>query len=431
MAVSSNNLGSNFTRPIAKVFLEEFEASRVLTKTVNTQLLQGKFKPSSGTQVDFKRPHDYKTDRTADGDISAVDKSDIISGKATGTVQNYFTVHLDWDEVDEALKLDQLDEILKPAANRIVTDLELDLGAFMINQGNLHYGTPGTVVDAWSDVAGAGALMDSMGVPNGSDRFYIMNPFTTTNLADAQRGLASGSDSLVNTAWQNALISNKFGNLTAMTSNALASYTSGTLSAGANRAGTLSGTPDGTYATHKDSMIQTLAVTGFGAGSDTIKAGEIVQITGRNRLSLSTRSAFTDATGAEILWAGTVTADLTLSSGAGNLLVAGPGINETNGQYNTVDSAITSGDVITIINAAASTVFQPNMFYHKQAFGLGSVPLKKLFATDTIATTQDGMQIRVTKYADGDANKQKIRFDLLPAYATFNPFFAGQGFGRP
>jgi hypothetical protein len=69
------------------------------------------------------------------------------------------------------------------------------------------------------------------------------------------------------------------------------------------------------------------------------------------------------------------------------------------------------------------------MFYHKQAFGLGTVKLPKLYEGDTIATTEDGMSIRVTKYSDGDANKQKIRFDLLPAYATFNPFFAGQGFG--
>ena len=429
MANSSNSLDNNTTRQLARVFLEKFEASRVLTKTVDTQLLTGRFNPSSGTTVDFKRPHDYKTDRTSGGDISAVDKSDLIAAKATGTVQDYFTVHADWDEVDEALKLDQLDEILAPMATRIVTDLELDFGAFMFKNGNLKYGTPGEVVDAWSDVAGAGALMDSMGVPNDNQRFYVMNPFTTTNLADVQRGLSSGSDSLVTTAWQNAQVTNKLGNLTALTSNALSSYTSGTLSAGANRAGAINGTPTVTYAGNKDTMIQSIPVDGFGAGSDTIKAGEIIQITGRNRLSLSTRSEFTDATGAQILWTGTVTADVTLSSGAGTLLVAGPAIFEANGQYNTCDSALADDDVVTIINAAASTVYQPNMFYHKQAFGLGTVPLKKLFATDTIMTTEDGMSMRVTKYADGDSNKQKIRFDLLPAYATFNPFFAGQGFG--
>ena len=38
----ANNLNSNVTRKVARVFLDAFEASRVLTKTVNTQLLSGK-----------------------------------------------------------------------------------------------------------------------------------------------------------------------------------------------------------------------------------------------------------------------------------------------------------------------------------------------------------------------------------------------------
>ena len=44
----ANNLSSNVTRKVARVFLDAFEASRVVTKTVNTQLLSGKFNPSSG-----------------------------------------------------------------------------------------------------------------------------------------------------------------------------------------------------------------------------------------------------------------------------------------------------------------------------------------------------------------------------------------------
>jgi len=423
MANSSNNLSSNVTNKVARVFLEKAEASRVLTKTVDMQLLGGQFNPASGTTVNFKRPHDYKSDRTSAGDISSTDRSDITAGYATGTVQNYFTVHADWDEVDEALKLDQLDQILAPMAERIITDLELDFGAYMYKNCNLHYGTPGTVVDAWSDVAGAGALLDSMGVPAG-ERYYVMNPFTTTNLADAQRGLSSGDNSLVTTAWQNAVVTGKFGNLLALTSNALSSYTSGTAT---DRAGTLSANPDVTYATHKDTMIQSLAVTGM-TTTGTIKAGEIVEITGRNRVGLSTRQAFTNASGAQILWSGVVTSDVTLSGGAGTITVAGPAIYEANGQYNTADSAPVSGDVITVLGSA-STVYQPNLFYHKQAFGIGTVPLKKLYATDTVMTTKDGLSMRVSRYADGDANKQKIRFDLLPAYATFNPFYAGQGFG--
>ena len=420
----ANNLSSNITRKVARVFLDAFESSRVLTKTVDTQLLSGKFNPSSGSNVDFKRPHDYNSIRTSGGDISSSTKSDIISGKATGTVQNYFTVATEWGNVEEALELDQLDDILAPMARRIVTDLELDLGNYMLKNANLHYGTPGTVVDAWTDVAGAAALMDSIGVPMEGEKYYVMNPYTTTNLSSAQNGL-NAADSLVRTAWEKAQISSNFGGLMAITSNALKTYTSGTTS---DRAGTLSAAPTATYVAHKDTMIQSLAVAGFSA-SATIKAGEIVQVTGRNRLSLSTREPILDASGNEILWSGIVTEDVTLNgSGAGTLLVAGPAINEANGQYNTVDTALDSDDVITVLGSA-STVYQPNMFYHKQAFGLGTVKLPKLYSTDTIATTQDGMSIRVSKYADGDANTQKIRFDMLPAYATFNPFFAGQGFG--
>ena len=136
-----------------------------------------------------------------------------------------------------------------------------------------------------------------------------------------------------------------------------------------------------------------------------------------------------DAAGANVLWTGVVVADVTLSgTGTGNIVVAGPAIYEAAGQYNTVDAAPVITDVVTL-SSAASTLYQPNLFYTKQAFGLGTVKLPKLYATDTVATTSDGMSIRVTKYSDGDSNTQKVRFDCLPAYATFNPFFAGQGFG--
>jgi hypothetical protein len=422
---STNNLSSNFSRPIAEAFLKGFEASRVLTKTVNTQLLDGKFSPKSGTQVDFKRPHDYKSDRTSDGDISAVDSSDIIAGKATGTVQDYFTVHMDWDEVDQALKLDKLDEILKPSAARLVTDLETDFGAYMYKNCNLHYGAPGTAIDAWSDVAGANALMDSIGVPNDGRRSYVMNPFVTAALADVQNSLGNGSDSLVNTAWENSIVSNKLAGLRALSSNSLASRTS---AVAADRAGTLTAAGDQTYVTAKDTMTQVISVTAFQANA-TIKAGDIITIAGRTRLSLATRDGFVDNTGSQRLWSGIVTADVVLgAAGEGDLVIAGPGIFEANGQYNTVNSTFVIGDVVTLLGTTGA-VYQPAMFYHEDAYGIGTVPLSKLYATDTIATTEDGMQIRITKYSDGAANKQKIRFDLLPAYATFNPFFAGQGYG--
>ena len=418
----ANNLNSNITRKVARVFLDAFEASRVVTKTVDTQLLNGKFNPSSGSTVDFKRPHDYNSIRTSGGDISSSTKSDIVAGKATGTVQDYFTAATEWGNIEEALELDQLDQILEPMARRIVTDMELDFAAFIRNNAGLKYGTHGTAVDAWSDVAGAGATMDAIGAPMSAEKYYLMNPFTTTALASAQSGL-NAADGLVRTAWEKAQISQSFGGMMALTSNALSSFTS---SDAADRVGALASTPDSTYVTAKDSMQQTLSVSGL--DGTVIKAGDQVTIAGVNRLNVATRQPMIDATGTAVPWTGTVVADATITGGAATIVVSGAAIYEANGQYNNVDAAPTSGDVVTILGAT-SALYQPNLFYSKQAFGIGTVKLPKLYSTDTIATTSDGFSIRVSKYSDGDANTQKIRFDCLPAYACFNPLFAGQGFG--
>ena len=420
----ANNLDSNVTRKLARVFLEAAEASRVLTKGVDTQLLAGKFTPASGSNVDFKRPHDYNTLRTSGGDISLSTKSDIIAGKATGTVQDYFTVATEWDNVEEALELDQLDQILAPMATRIITDLELDLCSFIHKNGGFSYGDPDEPVDAWSDVAGAIAKARAMGIP--SDMLnYVMSPYTQTNLADAQSALASGKTSLVDSAWERAQISDNFGGARVWMSNALASRTSSTT---ADRAGAVASVGASTYVAHKDTMIQTINVDGF-TGTPVIKAGEIVEVTGKYQLSLSTRQAFTDGAGAQVKWRGVVTEDsAAFVAGAGSIKVAGPAIFESGGQYNTVNAALADGDVITILGTD-TTVYQPSLLFHKQAFGLGTVKLPKLYSTDTVATTSDGFSIRVSRYADGDSNTQKVRFDLLPAFACFNPFYGGQCFG--
>lgn len=420
--MAANDLTSNTMRKLLDVFLKHFESNRVVTKTVNTQLFQGKFTPASGATVDIKRPHDYISHRTPGGDISAITKSDIHAGKATAKVQDYFTAATEWGNVEEALELNQLDQILAPMAMRLITDLEVDMSAFMMKNAGLVQGVPGTAVTAWSDVAKGGALMSSTGVPMDSPWYYLINPFTQVALADTQNSLTA-ADSLVRTAWEKAQISRDFGGMKALTSQALASHTSGAV---ADRVGAINGTPAATYVAAKDTMTQSLAIDGLGANL-LIEAGSVVEITGPSILNQNTRQLALDGAGASIPYRAVVTADVTLSgAGAGTIVVTGPAIFEAVGQYNTVDQAISDNDVITVLGGA-STTFQPNLFYHQQAFSLTTVKLPKLFSTDTRVVTKDGLSIRVSQYADGDANQQKVRFDLLPAFAVLNPFFAGQG----
>lgn len=420
----ANNLSSNITNKVARIFLDEFDAKRVVSKSVNTTLIKGSdFTPEFGDEIRIKRPHDYRSISTPDGDITGRSKNSVTSGSAKAVVQNYITVPIDWTNREEALELDQLREIIAPAAQRAVTDLETRFAKYCIQNANLSYGTPGNPVSAWSDVAGAGALMESIGVPSG-DWFYLLNPFTQTTLAGVQNAL-NAADSLVRTAWENAQISPSFAGMRVLSASTLGTYTTG---AGATRAGTLDSAPTATYAAHKDTMIQDLAVTGFQANLE-IAAGEVIEVTGRYRLNLATREPMVGANGQQVLWRGVVTESVTLdASGEGTLKIAGPAINEANGQYNTVVAPLEAGDVVTLLGSA-STIYQPNLFMHRNAFGIGTVRLPKLYATDTIGTTKDGISIRITRYSDGDANSQALRMDLLPAFATYNPFFAGQGYG--
>lgn len=424
----ANNFNSNVVEDLARVFLEKFEAARCATKTVDSQIIQGRFTPRTGGTVSVKRPHDYNAIRTAGGDISGSTKSEVTSGKATAVVQDYITVATEWENIEEALESDQMEQILAPMATRAVTTLETSLTDYMRKNANLSVGNPDEAVDAWGDVAYAGALMDSIGVPMDNEIYYLMNPYAATGLANTQSGLSSGDNNLVNTAWRKAQISDNFGGMRVMSCNTLntISDTSGT--ALADRAGAVNGTPTATYLAHKDTMLQSIPVDGFTA-SATIVAGSIVEITGVHYLNQSTRLPFVDQTGAKVKFRGTVVADVTLNgSGEGTLVIAGAAINESNGQYNTVDVAIADNDVITVLGTAGYTA-QPNLFYHRQAFGMATVSLPKLFSTDTVAETEDGFSLRVSKYADGDTNEQKVRFDLLPAFVTYNPFFAGLGYG--
>ena len=121
-----------------------------------------------------------------------------------------------------------------------------------------------------------------------------------------------------------------------------------------------------------------------------------------------------------------------VTRGAGGevtVIVAGSAIKESTEQYDTIDTALTTGDVVTFLNATA-TLYQPNMFYHKNAYAIGSVPLPRLSAQDTYMKSKDGLQIRMSRGSSLRENKQILRLDLLPAFAVLNPFLAGQGYGQ-
>ncbi len=420
----ANNLTSNTQATLSKDILNTFESMRTISKTVNTQFLSDAINANTGDTVFIKRPTRFKASRTSDGDLTGNTPNDIITGKAKGVVQDFITVETEWSILEEAIQLNQLQElVVDPMMSEMCNELELSFGQFALKNCNLSIGTPGTAADAWSDVATAGGLMKSMSFPKG-DRNYLINPFSEVALADVQRSIGT-ADALVNPAFKDAVINSSFAGMRVMTSDSLATMTAGD---SADRVGAIVGTPIATYVSAKDTMEQVISLSGLTANG-TISAGEVIEVAGRNRLNMATRQPILDQTGSPILWRAVVTTDAVID-GTGNvtITVSGPAIKEANQQYDTVQTPLTAGDVVTLKHSA-STLYQPNMFYHKNAFAIGSVPLPKLSAQDTLMKTKDGLQIRMSRGSSLRENKQVLRLDLLPAFGALNPFLAGQAYG--
>lgn len=429
----ANNFSSNTEKRLAQAFIKNFESARVLTKTVNTQIVSGQsgFTPKTGDTVFVRRPYETEAVETAGGDITGL-SNDIISGQAPVTVQNMITTFAEWDVIDQAIRMDRMDEIMKPYATRLVTRLEANLGRFMQRNSGLLSGAPGTPITAWSDIAAFNTLMESMGIPTLDGNAYaVISPAVRQSLADQQSGLASGDNSLVNEAWKKSMISKDFGGIQALSSNHIPTYQSGATTA---RTGTLGATPTATYLDHKDTMIQTLALTGLSAGvTDAVRPGDQIVITqdGRSRINPHTKEIIFDVDGDPVEYTFTVvTGGDTDSSGDVTVTATCAAINESGGAYNNIATALASGDTFTILGSPNET-YQSALFYHKDAFALATVDIPKLYSTDTIMRSEDGFVIRMSRYADGDANTNKVRFDLLPAYGVLNPAFSGNGFGIP
>lgn len=427
----ANNLASNTMTKVVRGLAKGFEATQVLSKTVNTSMIAGEVDASTGDTIYLKRFSEANAIETAGGDITAQTPTDIVAGRAPAVVQNYITTYASWSNREEMLQLDELEAYLKPFATRLVTQFELNLFTFMQKNSGLLVGTPGTAVTKWSDIAAANSLMDAMGIPVLDDAYYCMSPFVRQRLAQAQSGLAAGSDSNVDNAWRKAQITADFGGIKAIASNAMKNYQAG---ASVARTGTVSVAPTQTYVAVKDSMTQTITLTGLTASTaNAVRAGDLIRITQaqRTRINPHTKQIIFDAANLPIQYTFVVvTGGNTDGAGTVAITVSAAAINEASGAYNNINTAITNGDTFSLLGTA-NTFYQPNLFYHKNAFAVTTIKPPRLEGgAETAYMNKGGITIRATKFSDPRANTQSIRFDIVPVFGCLNPQWAGNAFGE-
>ena len=419
----ANNLSKNVTQMIARKFLPAYDDSTVTLNTVDKSILpKGSINPQTGSTKQVKRPHQYKTIETSTGNISGATKSDIIAATATMTVQNFLSEYVQYDILEEAIELDQLDEILRPIATKMATDEEVRFNKFMINNAAHFLGTAGNAINSWDDIAEAPAFMKALAIPVG-ETYVQIDPYSCKNLADAQTGLSGNGD--VKTAWDDAKIGRKFAGSQVYLSNSLANHSAGTYTGSIQ----VASAPTQTYLGAKDTYQTSIPLKGLGIGT-TLLQGDVIKVTGRNWLQMQTKQRASKSS-APIEYTAVVTADVTADGGGlATVVVSGPAIFEAAGNYNTIDSAIATNDAVTVVSGAASAVNTPSMFYHQKAFGYCPVVLPKLHSTDSSVITAGGHSMRVSKGSNFLENENLVRFDLLSAYACYNPLWAGRLFGQ-
>lgn len=431
----ANNLQSNVTEKLMRAFIPAFESQRKVSKlvTTNAQNLVNNFDESTGDSygaVRMKRPLQFVPQETTDGDFTGKDMNPIKVGSVPAEVGKYLTVFVEMSDIERALEsadvAEEMSKLVAPAAEDMCNMVETNLVDRMMKNMALASGDPKQAIDAWQDVAQAGALMKSIGLPAAGKKYCVINNFDGLALAGEQKGLAVNPE--VGAALRDAMIANNYAGFDSVfTHDNMPSFMSGDIKTGI----TVKSAPVMTYDACKDSYQQTLTLTAAAGAGKTIKAGTTLIIGGVNLVHLRNHKPIRGVGGAFVPLTVSVLEDATFSGTDVNVKVSGCCIHEdgVNGAYNTTDVKIVAGATVTI-QEDASKHYAPGLAFHEAFFGMGSIKLKKLDATDSSFTTTDGLNFRVTRFSDGVANKHKLRIDFRPTYACLNPFFGEKVYGN-
>jgi hypothetical protein len=148
----------------------------------------------------------------------------------------------------------------------------------------------------------------------------------------------------------------------------------------------------------------------------TIPAGTVIQFPGVFAVNPQSRQS----TG--VLAQFVVTAAL---SGGATALPISPALTPT-GAFQNVTNATTAAN-FTIVGAA-STAYQQNLAYHKDAYTLACVPLwappSGKGVIDSSSASYKGMNMRVIQFYDGVNDNSVFRFDVLFGWAVTYPELA-------
>lgn len=402
---------------IAREALEILENNLVMAKLVRRDYEVDAVKQVNGYKpgdtIRIRRPALYTV---RSGAVASV--QDSIEGSTTITINQQKGVDLQFGSADMTLKIsDFSDRFLKDPMVKLANQVDMDLFGLFAQTWNW-VGTPGQLVNSWTDFSLAPQRLDEQAVPS-NDRVGIMTPADGYPLAGSFQ-VNTFAQPISKAAIEEAALPMMAGVKPYIAQN-VRPLTVGTRAAsgatqvnGANQNVTY---PTGAYQ-------QTFLVKGLTAGH-TMKAGEVFSIA--NVLMINPVSKdVVGTTAQQFVNLADATAD---GSGLATLTIAPPII--TSGAYQTVDSVPADSAAITWLGTA-STTYRQNLVFQKGAYALSMVPMELPDAAVVKSRqTYKGLSVRLIQGYDFTNDNNLWRLDILYGLKAIDPRLAARLSGSP
>lgn len=257
---------------------------------------------------------------------------------------------------------------------------------------------PATQAAAVQAITDTQRRLDEMAAPRDMERRFVMGPGLNGAMIGGFSGMFNSQGQL-NKQYNNGLMANAFGIDPSMDQN-VDVHTNGAATAtniaGANQTGA--------------------AITVAAVAGGTLTKGTVITLPGVFAVNPQTRNS----TG--VLANFVVTADVLL--GATSIPVS-PAL-VTSGPFQNVTASPTTAQPYVILGAA-STSYNTNVGFHRDAFTLAMVPMwmpAKNGVLDVSQQTHNGFTIKVTDFYDGVNDNAIMRLDVLFGYAATYPELA-------
>ena len=351
-----------------------------------------------GATIDVRRPADFTV---RDGKVATA--QDVIEGSVPVTVDKQKGIDFKFTSQDLTLNIGDLSErVMKPAMIQLANQVDLDMMG-LYNEIPNHVTIPSGGINSYADFALAPTLMDQLGIPQDS-RSAILTPTDYWAMLGSQTALYINQ--AAQGAYRNATLGQIGGVDTYMSQN-FPTHTTG------SRTGTDTAdlaVVDGyyTWAATKDSVSVTFHIDGAAADApgywvkgDTFTVSDVYSVNPVTKATTGVLKKFV------------VMANATTASNEGDVTIWPPMILSGAHQNCYVSTGDIDNNTVTY-QGVASTAYQQNLFFHKNAFALTMVPMvKPPGAVDVGRRSYKGISVRVIPYYDGTNDDSNWRLDIL------------------